>query len=131
KTVRNPRFYCGADGGTRTLTGLPPRDFKSLASTIPPRPRAAVVAPRGCPAKPCLTAPPARCASHAGKVFSTRPRHACITRPDYAHFLDARDVRQDDPAPYRSASVGRPCRALRSCARSSPLLGSEQPKFCG
>src|SRR5262249_60511825 len=30
----------GADGGTRTRTGFPPRDFKSLASTIPPRPRA-------------------------------------------------------------------------------------------
>src|SRR5262245_55084672 len=29
----------GADGGTRTLTGNLPRDFKSLASTIPPRPR--------------------------------------------------------------------------------------------
>ena len=29
----------GADGGTRTRTGLPPRDFKSLASTISPRPR--------------------------------------------------------------------------------------------
>src|SRR6186997_478749 len=28
----------GADGGTRTLTGNLPRDFKSLASTIPPRP---------------------------------------------------------------------------------------------
>jgi hypothetical protein len=28
----------GADGGTRTRTGFPPRDFKSLASTISPRP---------------------------------------------------------------------------------------------
>jgi hypothetical protein len=40
----------GADGGTRTLTGLLPRDFKSLASTIPPRPRAVVLAStRGAP----------------------------------------------------------------------------------
>jgi hypothetical protein len=31
--------FIGADGGTRTRTGLPPRDFKSLASTISPRPR--------------------------------------------------------------------------------------------
>ena len=31
--------FIGADGGTRTLTGNHPRDFKSLASTIPPRPR--------------------------------------------------------------------------------------------
>jgi hypothetical protein len=30
--------YGGADAGTRTRTGLLPRDFKSLASTIPPRP---------------------------------------------------------------------------------------------
>jgi hypothetical protein len=28
----------GADGGTRTRTGFPLRDFKSLASTISPRP---------------------------------------------------------------------------------------------
>jgi hypothetical protein len=40
--VNDIRCMLGADGGTRTLTGLPPRDFKSLASTIPPR-------PRGCP----------------------------------------------------------------------------------
>src|SRR5579862_9817891 len=32
-------FIFGADAGTRTRTGLLPRDFKSLASTIPPRPR--------------------------------------------------------------------------------------------
>jgi hypothetical protein len=30
----------GADGGTRTLTRLPSTDFKSVASTIPPRPLA-------------------------------------------------------------------------------------------
>src|SRR5215475_12138647 len=29
----------GADAGTRTRTAILPRDFKSLASTIPPRPR--------------------------------------------------------------------------------------------
>src|SRR5215470_9647223 len=33
------RNFIGADGGTRTRTGFPPRDFKSLASTISPRPR--------------------------------------------------------------------------------------------
>src|SRR5262245_49007069 len=48
RPIRRP----GADGGTRTLTGLPPRDFKSLASTIPPRPRAAVLASRLRAAKP-------------------------------------------------------------------------------
>jgi len=25
---QKPRFYCGADGGTRTLTRLPPRDAR-------------------------------------------------------------------------------------------------------
>src|SRR6516164_5485451 len=35
----NLRLSVGADGGTRTRTGFPPRDFKSLASTISPRPR--------------------------------------------------------------------------------------------
>ena len=34
-----PEKTRGADGGTRTRTGFPPRDFKSLASTISPRPR--------------------------------------------------------------------------------------------
>ena len=34
----------GAGGRTRTGTGLPPTDFKSVASTIPPRPRAAFLA---------------------------------------------------------------------------------------
>jgi hypothetical protein len=40
----------GADGGTRTRTGFPPRDFKSLASTISPRPRMRTNTPRprGC-----------------------------------------------------------------------------------
>ena len=33
------RLSLGADGGTRTRTGFPPRDFKSLASTVSPRPR--------------------------------------------------------------------------------------------
>jgi hypothetical protein len=37
----------GADGGTRTRTGFPPRDFKSLASTISPRPRAEAECVRG------------------------------------------------------------------------------------
>ena len=30
------RHVSGAEGGTRTRTELPPRDFKSLASAIPP-----------------------------------------------------------------------------------------------
>src|SRR5262249_34942762 len=44
-------FFAGADGRTRTGTGFPPRDFKSLASTISPRPRAAVLASRAGAAK--------------------------------------------------------------------------------
>jgi hypothetical protein len=41
-----PEGPAGADGGTRTHTGRTPRDFKSLASTIPPRPRGACLALR-------------------------------------------------------------------------------------
>src|SRR6185437_5446002 len=37
----------GADARTRTGTGLLPRDFKSLASTIPPRPRVGLSSPAG------------------------------------------------------------------------------------
>lgn len=32
----------GAGGGTRTPTGKSPTDFKSVASTIPPRPQSAL-----------------------------------------------------------------------------------------
>src|SRR5690349_17383872 len=39
--------FIGADGGTRTLTANLPRDFKSLASTIPPRPRSTSLTARG------------------------------------------------------------------------------------
>jgi hypothetical protein len=35
---KTTQFCSGADGGTRTHTEFPPRDFKSLASTISPRP---------------------------------------------------------------------------------------------
>src|SRR5215510_15812262 len=38
--ILQPIDIIGADGGTRTLTGLPPQDFKSCVSTVPPRPRA-------------------------------------------------------------------------------------------
>lgn len=37
----------GAGGGTRTRTGLRPREFKSHASTIPPRPRRGLASGRG------------------------------------------------------------------------------------
>src|SRR5690242_5106179 len=64
----------GADGGTRTLTAILPRDFKSLASTIPPRPRGFTHRLRGgeahaggvsnysdntCPQDDCQSLPPA------------------------------------------------------------------------
>ena len=51
--IREILLSTGADGGTRTLTGLLPTDFKSVASTIPPRPRSvnfrrrAAAEPRG------------------------------------------------------------------------------------
>src|SRR3954471_16759044 len=38
-SLGNDLLKAGADARTRTGTGLLPRDFKSLASTIPPRPR--------------------------------------------------------------------------------------------
>ncbi len=37
KNFVNP--YSNADRGTRTLTRLPPADFESAASAIPPHPR--------------------------------------------------------------------------------------------
>src|SRR5262245_3347784 len=112
-------------------TRVSPRDFKSLASTIPPRPRAAVVAPRGCPAKPCLTAPPLHAVpAMPERCFLPGPVTRVLRFPTTMPSWTPRDVRQDDPAPYRSSSAGDRAGALRSCARSSPVLGSEQPKSC-
>ena len=36
KTSKNAVFADGAGGGSRTHTVLPPQDFKSCASAIPP-----------------------------------------------------------------------------------------------
>ena len=72
----------GADGGTRTLTGFPPRDFKSLASTIPPRPRAGVLASAArapkAPVRRGCCAPGLRPPRRRGREWRRRARRAAV-----------------------------------------------------
>ncbi len=106
--IREILLSTGADGGTRTLTGLLPRDFKSLASTIPPRPRS-------------FDLPPAR----GGRTTRTAASLTClITRP------------RPLPNPGRlNRSRGRPSRrtcwgsgrSRRRCRRSATRLSAGCP----
>src|SRR5690349_23592176 len=68
--LRSASLRAGAGGRTRTGTGVTPRDFKSLASTIPPRPRDSLLArPHAPKGKRAAPRPPAHRSSDGPRAI--------------------------------------------------------------